>query len=133
MILRALLCFWLASKARLKLTYPHPWQLLKRNTNAITTVSCAVNRDQSRTSYIRRLHHFLKAKATDTIKPSFMSFISHQGAGKALVFVEEKKSPVDAEVNRKNYRILAYDHSDVQPVFQTKNLASDYIRCRCAW
>ena len=48
----------------------------------------------------------------------------HQGAGKSLVFVDEKKFTVDAKVNYRNSNVIAYDPSDVQPVFQTKNSTS---------
>ena len=35
--------------------------------------------------------------------------INHEGASKTLVLVDEKTFTVDAEVNRKNSHIIAYD------------------------
>ena len=40
------------------------------------------------------------------------------------MFVEEKMFTMDAEVNRRNSCIIAYNPSDVPPVFQTKTPAS---------
>ena len=41
-----------------------------------------------------------------------------------LVFVDEKKFVVDAEVNGRNSPVIAYNRFDIPPVFQTKNPAS---------
>ena len=40
------------------------------------------------------------------------------------MFVDEKKFTVDAEANCRNSHIIAYNPSDVPPVFQTKNPVS---------
>ena len=90
-------------------------------------MSRAVNGDLGMTSYVRRGGHFLtvQAKAIRAERcQKLLSFIKHQGTGKALVLVDEKKFTVNAEMNRWNSRVIVYDHSDVPPVFQTKNPAS---------
>ena len=53
-----------------------------------------------------------------------LSFLKHKGASKIVVFVDEKKFIVDAEVNRQNSRVIATDPSNVPAVFQAKNPAS---------
>ena len=50
--------------------------------------------------------------------------VKHQVAGNALGVVDKKMFPVDVEVNRRNSCIIAFNPSDVPPVFQTKNPAS---------
>ena len=76
------------------------------------TVSRSVNRDLGMTSYVRRRRHLLTAK-TKAIRveryPKLLSFIKHQISGKALEFMDEKMFTVDAEVNRRNSGVIAYD------------------------
>ena len=60
-------------------------------------------------SYIRRRWHLLKTHTRairDKRSPKLLSFIKHQAAGKALVFVVKKKFKVDAEVDRRNSRVI---------------------------
>ena len=91
----------------------------------LSTVSRLVNRDLVMTSYVQRHHYLQTAKAIRTKRCSKLrSFIKYQGAGKALVFVDKKKFPVDAEVNSRNFHVIAHDSSDIPSVFQTKNPAS---------
>ena len=101
--------------------------LAKKCNVSFSTMSRAVNRDLDMISYVWRCCHFLTAKAK-AIKAKrcskLLSFIKHQGAGIAFVFVDKKKFTVDAEVNRRNSRVIAYNPSDVPLVFQTKNPAS---------
>ena len=92
--------------------------LAKKRNVSLSTVSRAVNRNLGMTSYVQRRRHLLTAKAKAIRAercPKLLSFIKHQGAGKTLVFVDEKKFTVDAEVNRRNSRVIAYNPSDVPP------------------
>ena len=86
--------------------------LSKKCNVSLSTVSSAINRDLGMTSYVRRCHDMLTAKVKAIIAercPQILLFIKHQGAGKALVFVDKKKFTVDAEVNCKNSGVIAYD------------------------
>ena len=99
--------------------------LTKKCNVSLSTVSRAVNKHLNMTSYVQRYCHLLTAKAKAfraKRSPNFLSFIKYQE--KALVFVDEKKFTVDTEVNHKNSHVIAYDPSDIPPMFQIKNHAS---------
>ncbi|XP_036361569.1 uncharacterized protein LOC118764672 [Octopus sinensis] len=89
-------------------------------------MSRAVTWNLGMTNYVRQRRHLLTAKAKAIRAeryPKLLSSIKHQRAGK-LVFVNGKTFIVDAEVNRRNSRVIAYNPSDVPFVFETKNLVS---------
>lgn len=102
-------------------------KLAKNRSVSVSTVSRAVKYDLGMKSYKRRRRHLLTKKAKDIRAercPKLLSFLKHKGASKVVVFVDEKKFVVDAEVNRQNSRVIAVDPSEVPAVFHTKNPAS---------
>ena len=99
----------------------------KKGNVSLSTVSRAVNKNLGMTSYTRGRRHLI----TNKIKimraercRKLLSFIKRHGPGKTFVFVDEKNFVVDAEVNRRNSRVIGYSPSDVTPVLQTKHPAS---------
>jgi hypothetical protein len=101
--------------------------LAKNRSVSVSTISRSVKNDLHMKSYVRRRRHLLTAKARGMREErcsKLLSYLKHKGASKILVFVDEKKFIVDAEINRQNARVIAVDPSEVPPVFQTKNPAS---------
>lgn len=101
--------------------------LAKNRCVSVSTISRTVRNDLGMKSYVRQRRHLLTAKAKAIREercPKLLSFLKHNGASKVVVFVDEKKFVVDAEVNRQNSRVIAVDPSEVPPVFHTKNPAS---------
>jgi hypothetical protein len=102
-------------------------QLAKKRSVSLSTISRAVNHDLQMTSYVRTRRNLLtdKAKAIRAERcPKLLSHLKHKGASRTIVFVDEKKFVVDAQVNRQNSRVIVADPADVPPVFETKNPAS---------
>lgn len=108
-----------------------PMTTLAKNRNVSTkTVHKAVHEDLGMSSYVRRRRNLLteKAKAIRAERcPKLLSFLKHKASSKILIWVDEKKFVVDAEVNRQNQRVIAFDPSDVPPVLQTKHPASAMV------
>ena len=77
----------------------------KKHNVSVSTVFRDVIWDLGMISYVR---HLLTAKAIwAEICLKLLLLIKHQVTGKSLVFVDEKKFKVDAEVNHRIFRVIA--------------------------
>ncbi|QQP39333.1 Transposable element tcb2 transposase, partial [Caligus rogercresseyi] len=105
-----------------------PMTTLSKNRGVhVFTISKAINSNLGMKSNVHRTRNLLtdKAKAISVERcPKLLNHLKHQGASKVVVFVEEKKFVVDAEINRQNSRVIAFEPFAVPPVLKTKNPAS---------
>lgn len=108
-----------------------PMTTLAKNRHvSVKTIHKAVHDDLGLSSYVRRRRNLLTAKAKAIRAercPKLLSYLKHKACSKILIWVDEKKFIVDAEVNRQNSRVIAADPSEVPPVLQTKNPASAMV------